>query len=416
EKDELMSATQASGLAEKNIHGMKDLSAPGNAANFYDGWSCFRTLITRDPQLAQERTKAKGSKGKEFSLSMLGLALGARLYKSAVRYREVAPLPGVDEAQVDEDIRRFCAAEEVEPVLQAYPNGTPRNVQRGRAYRGFEPPPREPDGAAAATHAPNQATQATQARRRRGSGASSLGDPGELGGGGGMYGSQEGVGAGLGHVGRGGHGDPGFLSSQGLLGSQGPLGSQPAGAYGAAAGAGAAGLGLGALATSLTGFNPPGGYAAGLASAAGAAPGVAPRAAAAAAAEARAGKVAKAAKPAAPTGHATDAGAAAAAGRGASAAAGKGPSVVVVDLLDSSEEEEKEDASNGVGGGGGPRGSLGAAGADRLSMRAAMDASFAFLSQDPSGGYSQGGHASQPLGSQPGQPQQLLRACGRGWW
>lgn len=40
-----MAAAQASGLAEKDIRGTKDLSAPGggaNPANFYDGFSCFR--------------------------------------------------------------------------------------------------------------------------------------------------------------------------------------------------------------------------------------------------------------------------------------------------------------------------------------------------------------------------------------
>ncbi|KXZ45267.1 hypothetical protein GPECTOR_56g363 [Gonium pectorale] len=61
-------------------------------------------LIRRDPPLASERTKGKGKNSKDFTLSYLGWALAARLYKHALRYREVEPLPGVDEAAVDADI------------------------------------------------------------------------------------------------------------------------------------------------------------------------------------------------------------------------------------------------------------------------------------------------------------------------
>ncbi|GLI62416.1 hypothetical protein VaNZ11_005025, partial [Volvox africanus] len=143
EKDDLMAVAQSSGLAEKRIYGAKDLSIPGKASNFYDGWSCFRGLINRDPPLASERTKSKGTRGKEFTLTNLGWALAARLYKSALRYREVQPLPGVTEEQVDEEIRRYCEIEEVPPIFQAYPNGTPTRALRGPAYKGFIPGPRE---------------------------------------------------------------------------------------------------------------------------------------------------------------------------------------------------------------------------------------------------------------------------------
>lgn len=47
------------------------------------------------------------------------------------RYQEVDPLPGVDEAAVDEDIRQFYTLEGKEPVYEAYPAGTPKRAVRG---------------------------------------------------------------------------------------------------------------------------------------------------------------------------------------------------------------------------------------------------------------------------------------------
>lgn len=42
DKDHLMTAAQVCGLSDKDICETKDLSAPGNPANFYNSWSCFR--------------------------------------------------------------------------------------------------------------------------------------------------------------------------------------------------------------------------------------------------------------------------------------------------------------------------------------------------------------------------------------
>ncbi len=41
------------------------------------------------------------------------------------------PLPGVDEAAVDEDIRQHYTMEGKEPVYEAYPAGTPKRAVRG---------------------------------------------------------------------------------------------------------------------------------------------------------------------------------------------------------------------------------------------------------------------------------------------
>lgn len=42
-------------------------------------------MISKDPQLVLERTKTKGVRGKDYSLTNAGWALAARVYKSAVR-------------------------------------------------------------------------------------------------------------------------------------------------------------------------------------------------------------------------------------------------------------------------------------------------------------------------------------------
>eukprot|EP00198_Chlamydomonas_reinhardtii_P004704 XP_001694040.1 predicted protein [Chlamydomonas reinhardtii] len=135
-KEDLMAAAQASGLAEKDIRGTKDLSAPGggaNPANFYDGFSCFRGMISKDPQLVLERTKTKGVRGKDYSLTNAGWALAARVYK----YREVQPLPGLTEAAVHSDITTYCSLEGLPLLLEAYPAGTPKSNRGGSGVHGF---------------------------------------------------------------------------------------------------------------------------------------------------------------------------------------------------------------------------------------------------------------------------------------
>ncbi|GLC76455.1 hypothetical protein PLESTF_001783200 [Pleodorina starrii] len=461
DKEELMSAAQASGLAAQDIHGTKDMSAPGKVSNFYCGWSCFRQMISRDPPLASERTKAKGARGKEYSLTNMGWALAARLYKSALRYREVQALPGVSEEQVDEDIRRYCEVEEAEPLLQAYPAGTPTRTARGRAYKGFEPGPRQdrdggaaaaaaalpvggltaaPPAAGAAAPAPARARAPSRPRQRRTSGLSQGDDLDVLGSG---YGGDDGCEDVLGSQDQGGR-----MGSHGLgMGSQGSLGmGMGMGANGLAAMQGlapgawqgapaaAALTGGGGVPAALTGFARPGLNLADVFTCAGQAFDSGVRAT-----TAGTGAGARGAAPPPTSGvrhcTGTDAGggaggrAQAAAAAAAAAAELRAAAAVtaaarqrqpptraaapvtreldVVELLDSSDDDGGDGGGNGGGGAGG-------AGAPAHGSDPHLDTSFAFTLRGAGAGNSSqeslgvGKGLAAQRGSQEAQPSQLL--------